>query len=182
MVHPIIDENYIQNPAHTRSSQYVAEKGLITNPTDKTCSPRTATLPPAPVSKTSPSSDSSDRHVPLPVSRLSECMSSISNRSLSPERANENGYRSISNISNLSGRDPAKPQEQGNTKKKRVSLMDLDPQTLNEPDVEYQPQSLQSQRHGRATSASASINTSPSSDRTNYGSAAKITQYFPELS
>jgi len=181
MVHPIIDEYYNKNPAYTRSSQYAAEKGLTTNPTEKTCTThRTSTPSPALTSKSSSSSETLSKHIPLPTSRLNECMSSsLPIRSKSPERA-EHGYRQILSITALSARDPLKPQEQGNTKKKRVSLVALDPHVLDESDSEFQPLSLQPQRPSRATSASAS--TSPGSERTGYGSPAKINQYFPELS
>ncbi|KFZ02759.1 hypothetical protein V502_11551 [Pseudogymnoascus sp. VKM F-4520 (FW-2644)] len=174
MVHPIIDENYSQNPAHKRSAQFVAEKGLTTNPTSKPCT-EAGTPTPSSVSapKTTSPSDSYIKHVSLPVSRLNECMSGLSVRSLSPESTSDSGYRPV-----LSGRDPSRPQEQGNIKKKRISLIEIDPQVLRDADQDYQSLGSQTQRSGRVTSA----NTSPTPDRTNYGSAAKITQYFPELS
>lgn len=181
MVHPIIDEYYNKDPAYTRSSQYATEKGLTTNPTEKTCTtPRQLTPSPALTSK-SPSSEAISKHIPLPTSRLNECMSSsLPIRSKSPERT-EHGYRPLLSITALSARDPLKPQEQGNTKKKRVSLVAIDPHVLDESDGEFQPLSLQPpQRPARATSASAS--TSPGSERTGYGNPAKINQYFPELS
>lgn len=173
MVHPIIDENYSQNPAHKRSAQFVAEKGLITNATSK---PSTTNGTPTPSSvatpkAATPSESHNKQHVSLPVSRLNECMSGV--RSLSPESTSDSGYRPV-----LSGRDPSRPQEQGNIKKKRVSLIESDPQAFRDADHDYQSVSSQSQR-SRNVSGASTISTP---DRTNYGSAAKITQYFPELS
>lgn len=174
MVHPIIDENYSQNPAHKRSAQFVAEKGLTTNPTSKPCTEAgTPTPSSVSASKTTSPSDSYNKHVSLPISRLNECMSGLSVRSLSPESTSDSGYRPV-----LSGRDPSRPQEQGNIKKKRISLIEIDPQVPRDADQDYQSLGSQTQWSGRVTSA----NTSPTPDRTNYGSAAKITQYFPELS
>ncbi|KFY63977.1 hypothetical protein V497_01878 [Pseudogymnoascus sp. VKM F-4516 (FW-969)] len=173
MVHPIIDENYSQNPAHKRSAQFVAEKGLITNATSK---PSTTNGTPTPSSvvtpkAATPSESHNKQHISLPVSRLNECMSGV--RSLSPESTSDSGYRPV-----LSGRDPSRPQEQGNIKKKRVSLIESDPQAFRDADHDYQSVSSQSQR-SRNVSGASTISTP---DRTNYGSAAKITQYFPELS
>jgi glutamine amidotransferase len=68
-----------------------------------------------------------------------------------------------------SGRDPLKPQEQGNTKKKRRSLMDmgqeyphipLEIEPENEPEPELRPSSPE--------------------DRS-YGDPSKIARFFPEL-
>lgn len=179
MVHPIIDENYSQNPAHKRSAQFVAEKGLTTNPTSKPCTEASTPTPSSEqASKAASSSDSHNKHVSLPVSRLNECMSGLSVRSLSPESTSDSGYRSVQSVTPLSGRDPSRPQEQGNIKKKRVSLIEVDAQLPRDLDQDYQSLGSQSQRSGRVSSS----NTSPTPDRTNYGSAAKITQYFPELS
>ena len=199
MVHPIIDEYYNQNPAHHRSSQYVAEKGLITNKSaDKTCA-----TPPVSEGKplhVAPSKhESHDKHMSLPSSRLNECHSPTSS-----SRSNENtSYRPLSSIPSITSyRDPSKPQEQGNTKKKRVSI---EPQVFGEPDLDLMngnglPLTPNHNRFSRASvltngtthtagtmGSTSTIGTaagghlSPTRE-TGYGSPAKINQYFPELS
>lgn len=195
MVHPIIDEYYNQNPAHHRSSQYVAEKGLITNKSaDKTCAtPPVACngkiVPPLP----SPQVEPPNKFLSSPPpSRLNESYTSPSTTPRSTERSNENTARHLSIVSS---RDPSRPQEQGNTKKKRVSI---EPQGLGEPDLEFitanivgqQPLTPNHNRFSRASAASAATVSSMGSSggalgttrETGYGSPAKINQYFPELS
>lgn len=187
MVHPIIDEYYNQNPAHHRSSKFVAEKGLITNTTDKTC-----TTPPVIPSKPLPATpskhtESPNKHMSNPSSSFNECHLSPPFSSRSVERSNENsnGYRPISSIPSISSRDPTKPQEQGNTKKKRVSI---EPQVLGEPDLEFINGNPLTPNHNRFSRASATTTGSNASGvlsptrETGYGSPAKINQYFPELS
>lgn len=193
MVHPIIDEYYNQNPAHHRSSQFVCQKGLIA---DKTF-PLNPVPASSPVSVTpSKHSEAPDKHMTLPSSRLDECHSS-SGSSRSAERFNENSnsYRPISSITSIpSSRDPSKPQEQGNTKKKRVSI---EPQVLGEPDLEFMNGSMTGNpltpNHNRFSRASVLTNGTTGSivsgmgalsptRETGYGSPAKINQYFPELS
>lgn len=198
MVHPIIDEYYNQNPAHHRSSQFVAEKGLITNKSaDKTC-PITPVPASSPVSVTpSKHSEAPNKHKSLPSSRLNEGHS-FSGSSGSAERFNENSntQRPISTIPTItSSRDPSKPQEQGNTKKKRVSI---EAQALGEPDLEFMNGNMTGNaltpNHNRFSRASVLTNGTTGSNastiggalsptrETGYGSPAKINQYFPELS
>lgn len=196
MVHPIIDEYYNQNPAHHRSSQYVAEKGLITNKSaDKTCVTPSVACTGKP-SRASPlasplasPSQETPKHNPLTPSRLSESLRSPSANSRNTERSNENTTRHLSMISS---RDPSRPQEQGNTKKKRVSI---EPQGLGEPDLEFITGNIVGNapltpNHNRFSRASTSTIGSReggggvlgTTRETGYGSPAKINQYFPELS
>lgn len=66
-------------------------------------------------------------------------------------------------------RDPAKPQEQGNTKKKRRSLSGME--NAYPPGLTTQQQAAQQ----------PSIPDSPESRPSAYGDPMKIAQYFPEL-
>ena len=61
-------------------------------------------------------------------------------------------------------RDPAKPQEQGNTKKKRRSLPGIENTLSPSPTQEHSP-----------------ISDSPESRPSAFGDPMKIAQYFPEL-
>jgi glutamine amidotransferase len=185
MVHPILDEYYNRDPAYTRSSQYVTEKGLTTN--DKTCASRTS----SPIPSSTPSSPQEIKK--LPASKLSDCFNNrvselhpsvtmkavlrpgSPSRNLTPDLYNsESSIRSLSSFTTLVSRDPSRPQEQGNTKKKRVSLMDVDAAGALE---DLEPHGTASQRL-RPSSASQS----PNERANSFGSPAKITQYFPELS
>ena len=174
MVHPIIDEYYNQDPSYTRSSQYVAEKGLVTDK-ESTTPPRAGSR--TPNAPAAPSEEQvSPKQLSLPTSRLSGCPVSLSARARSPERVDEN-FRPLSSMAAISSaRDPLKPQEQGNTKKKRVSLTST--QLADEDD-------LVAPIHRRVSITSASGSLPPPMERqreNSYGSPSKIVQYFPELS
>jgi glutamine amidotransferase len=157
MVHPIIDEYYNYNPYHKRSSKLVQDKGLVTN--EKGGAP---TTPDITNGKPTKSKVSSSLHESL-ASTLVPAMRSAPSVSpmLSPTQENTpiNELRHV--ISNLtaSARDPAKPQEVRNTKKKRKSLSShTPPQIMQEdPEPDLRP------------------------PRTSYGDPLKIAQYFPEL-
>jgi glutamine amidotransferase len=157
MVHPIIDEYYNYNPYHKRSSKLVQDKGLVTN--EKTTP---ATTPGVTNGHPPKSKVLSSLHESL-ASSLVPAMHSTSSVSplLSPTQEN-NPISDLRNvISNLtaSARDPTRPQELGNTKKKRKSLSSCSPsQTMHEdPEPDSPP------------------------PRAAYGDPLKIAQYFPEL-
>jgi glutamine amidotransferase len=166
MVHPIIDQYYNYNPYHSRSSKYVAEKGLITN--EKGVTPRGI----SPASSVAPE----DSKKLLPPSKMHESVS----RSLTPEMHSNRPARALSQspdiskqllenaLSTITTRDSSKPQEQGNTKKKRRSLLDIDVQTIPEPEI--QP-----------PEAPAIVRAASPGERGAYGDPAKIAKYFPEL-
>jgi glutamine amidotransferase len=163
MVHPIIDEYYNYNPYHSRSSKFVQDKGLVTNEkgTPGGASPTTTTGISNGDHKTNVAP--SNLHDSLVRSHMSEMHSS---QALSAEASRQREINSAADVRRLSSiRDPAKPQEQGNTKKKRRSLTE----------VEHQP--------AAQVQLAAQTTTEPSSSETGgaYGDPAKIAQYFPEL-
>jgi glutamine amidotransferase len=157
MVHPIIDEYYNYNPYHKRSSKLVQDKGLVTN--EKGSAP---TTPGVTNGKPTKSKVSSSLHESL-ASNLVPAMRSAPSTSprLSPTQENTpiNELRHV--ISNLaaSARDPTRPQELRNTKKKRKSLSSQTPPHAmqEEPEPDSPP------------------------PRASYGDPMKIAQYFPEL-
>lgn len=115
MVHPIIDEYYNLNPYHSRSSQFVTDKGLVTN---EKSTPATT---PAPATSMS-------LHQSL-AKTLSPSTAMLSPR----ENYDPNSMKDTSNTSTISDiRYPtpvatrpttasSKSGEQGNTKKKRAA-------------------------------------------------------------
>ncbi len=174
MVHPIIDEYYSHNPYHSRSSKFVNEKGLVSN--EKATPPRVDSPAPPFTSEFAPE----ELKKTLPPSKLHETLS----RNVSPESYASNGHRSpdsdaarqtpenghttndVRRLTLLSGRDPSLPQEQTNTKKKRRSVMEI------EPVVEPDPAPTRLDRSS----------TSSSGERDSfYGTPAKIAKFFPEL-
>lgn len=129
MVHPIIDEYYNHNPYHSRSSQFVTEKGLVTN--EKS----TAATTPAPnaslslhqsLAKTLNHSSAflSPREDYNPSAVSNTNASKISDIRLSP---------AVSRPTTASTRSG----EQGNTKKKRAAAptvsasVQIPPNTMN---------------------------------------------------
>jgi glutamine amidotransferase len=157
MVHPIIDEYYNHNPYHKRSSQLVQDKGLVTN--EKGVQPVTPSVSNGQPPKSKPPST---LHESL-ASSLVPAMRSAPSASpmLSPTQDNTPITELRHVISNLaaSARDPTRPQEMGNTKKKRKSLSSRTPPQVMQEDPE------------------------PDSPppRASYGDPLKIAQYFPEL-
>jgi glutamine amidotransferase len=162
MVHPVIDEYYNYNPYHKRSSKLVQDKGLVTNEKN------TPATTPGVANGQRAKSNVSSLHESI-ASTLVPAMhsSSISPRSVSPmlspaqENTPINDLRQV--ISNLtaSARDPTRPQELGNTKKKRKSLSSRDATQIPQEDSDPVPDSPP--------------------PRAAYGDPLKIAQYFPEL-
>lgn len=156
MVHPIIDEYYNHNPYHKRSSQLVQDKGLVTNEKATPTTPGAANGKP-PKSKVLSSLHESLASSLIPVMHTKSSASPL----LTPAEENlpmTELRHSISNIT-ISGRDPTRPQELGNTKKKRKSLSSRTPPQIQqeEPEPDSPP------------------------PRASYGDPLKIAQYFPEL-
>ncbi|KAL2075282.1 hypothetical protein VTL71DRAFT_225 [Oculimacula yallundae] len=162
MVHPIIDEYYSYNPYHRRSSQFAQDKGLVTNEKGAVTAAKGGAVSVVP-----------SRQVLNPTINLRDSLTSTlspsmhaASASLASSPANENApprtstplsdLRNISLLS-LASQNSSKPQQLGNTKKKRTSLSTFEP-----------PQSTQ-----------ASEPDSPVA-RT-FGDPLKIAQYFPEL-
>ncbi|KAH7418981.1 nucleophile aminohydrolase [Cadophora sp. MPI-SDFR-AT-0126] len=165
MVHPIIDEYYSYNPYHRRSSQFAQDKGLVTNEKGAVNGTKPATtqgVPPRKISNLSAS-----LHETLGSTLTPSMHATSATPALSP--ANEiiparispppSDLRNLS-FQNLSSRDSSKPQEQGNTKKKRRSLSVMEPPQINHPVQDPEPDSPPPR---------------------NYGDPLKIAQYFPEL-
>ncbi|RDL31993.1 uncharacterized protein BP5553_09395 [Venustampulla echinocandica] len=175
MVHPIIDEYYNYNPYHQRSSKFVQDKGLITNEKGTLNSP--ASTPgistankklgsSAPNSKPSNTQDSIanadfplsyDSRSPMDGQTRGELSVSRDHRPSTPpsDIRNITDIENLHPLSNITNRT-ARPQEQGNTKKKR---------TWPEQDLE----TAQDENE---------LDTPP---RAAYGDPMKIAQYFPEL-
>jgi glutamine amidotransferase len=169
MIHPILDEYYVSNPYHSRSSKFAVEKGLVTN--EKGATPRAA----SPASTPGILTEDLKKH--LPASKIQESLF----RTLTPEMysplairtvPSENSLKSypengiplldIRSVPPLATRDPSRPQEQGNTKKKRRSVPQVEPPLPAEPEPDR-------------------IERSDTPERTNYGDPAKIARFFPEL-
>lgn len=149
MVHPIIDEYYNYNPYHARSSKFVQDKGLVTNEKGNLSSRSPAVTPGLP----------NHEHKRLGASNLHDSIASTLLPSMhSPSPPPDPEYRHLLPVKNLPLRE-AKPQELGNTKKKRKSLLGVENMTANrdppQVEVEVRP--------------------------TAYGDPLKIAQYFPEL-
>lgn len=181
MVHPIVDKYYSHNPYHMRSSRFVAEKGLVSNEKPSTTpgatgSPRGHTPAPTPLA-TPGIEQQEDTRRPTLSSRQSEMSRSMTVEPLPiysallnqhpPSQAKITNYDSSPRdprhsspppIFSVSSRDPSKPQEQTNTKKKRTIVPRTD--------------DTEEQNGGQ----------SDSEDRqSSYGDPAKLARYFPEL-
>ena len=162
MVHPIIDEYYNYNPYHARSSKFVQDKGLVTNEKGTVNGTSPATTPGAPRKM---SNLSSSLHDTLSHT-LTPSMHTISaSPTLSPANDNTRTSTPLSDLRNLSlqninSRNPTKPPEQGNTKKKRMSLIAHDTSQFVESIEIQEPESPPPR---------------------NFGDPLKIAQFFPEL-
>jgi glutamine amidotransferase len=165
MVHPIIDEYYNHNPYHSRSSQYVQDKGLVTSEKGANgASPSGGTTGLANGRKSALSTA-------LHENIASTLLSSMQNRSASPalSPANEIVPRYIAPLADIRHLTtlptPQEPNtvEQGNTKKKRLSIS-----AENQLNPQEQPQPQQQVEN-------------PASPSRTFGAANKIAQYFPEL-
>jgi len=179
MVHPIIDEYYNYNPYHSRSSKFAQDKGLVTNEkAPRTAPPATATpcLQPQVFTKQLElqiptdkfkSKVSSSLHERI-ATTLTPSMQSTTSPALSPtiEASTSHHPSDVRHRTSLhTPRNPTKPQEQGNTKKKR--------QSLPGPGIENLYQATQPEH--------LPIPDSPEFRPTAYGDPLKIAQYFPEL-
>jgi glutamine amidotransferase len=170
MIHPILDEYYVYNPSHSRSSKFAVEKGLVTN--EKGSTPRAATpiatpglllddlkkhFPPSKMQENVFRCLTPEMHSPLAIRTLP---SDSSLRSHSD--SSTNSLLDIRRVTPLTVRDPARPQEQGNTKKKRRSIVAVELPVPPEPEPE-------------------NIEQLATPERTNYGDPAKLARFFPEL-
>ncbi|CZR65145.1 related to glucosamine 6-phosphate synthetases, contain amidotransferase and phosphosugar isomerase domains [Phialocephala subalpina] len=166
MVHPIIDEYYNYNPYHSRSSQYVQDKGLVSNEKGLNGIASPAATPSLLNGRKSALSASLHENI------ANTFLPSMHSRSASPalSPANEviprfnpppSDLRHLTSVHNLPVQEP-RTVEQGNTKKKRASIVVQDqanpqPQPQQEPPIPDSP------------------------PRRTYGDPNKIAQYFPEL-
>jgi glutamine amidotransferase len=167
MVHPIIDEYYSHNPYHFRSSKYVVEKGFVSN--EKPAKDRAASISPL----ATPGLE--DLNKELCPSKLQESMARIATPELTisihdHETINEKEntkplVSDLRSISTISGRDPSKPQELGNTKKKRSTPVEVDTLVVN----------VQTYNQRDSTDSTTLERT------TSYGDPIKLAKYFPEL-
>lgn len=169
MIHPILDEYYVHNPYHCRSSKFAVEKGLVTNEKGATPQGVSRVSTPPPFSEdlkkhllSSKIQDSFHLNLAPEVHRPLAVRTVPSESSLKSYSDNGNATHDFRRVTSLAARDPARPQEQGNTKRKRRSVVqaDLLPQAEQEPEP-GQPDTSQ--------------------ERLAYGDPAKIAQYFPEL-
>jgi glutamine amidotransferase len=156
MVHPIIDEYYNYNPYHSRSSEFVKAKGLVTNEKGITTPARSAT-PIRPEFYRLKSNLRSSLHESL-ASTLVHSAATASPALTSPVLS-----PAVENLPPFNTRDPNRPQELTNTKKKRKSL------TTREREPQAHAESIEP------------VPDSPPPQRTAYGDPNKIAQYFPEL-
>jgi glutamine amidotransferase len=185
MVHPIIDEYYNYNPYHRRSSKFVQDKGLVTNEKNNGGTPAvtpglandenkklgslnirdsvaTTIVPSLRNRSLSPHPSPSNELPPMrqaclnTLSAMPSAAQSLND--LSPTQSND-----IRILSALSHRDPSRPQEQGNTKKKRTSLSNY----LAPPQPQVQEDISDSLERPER--------------RQSYGDPLKIAKFFPEL-
>ena len=192
MVHPIIDEYYSYNPYHSRSSKFVQDKGLVTNEkAARATAASTPALQTAdfgklmdrrltPLSLQSPANKAvqipaerpkkgrtqSSLHESIATTLTPSMHSSTISPALTPTIESSAVHppldiRHLSSLQNV--RDPARPQEQGNTKKKRRSLGAMENSYV--PNQQQEPQ----------------IPDSPELRPSAYGDPMKIAQFFPEL-
>ncbi|CAD6443824.1 c3dd40b6-cdd9-4264-ac68-46b3e84ccfcd [Sclerotinia trifoliorum] len=168
MVHPIIDEYYNHNPYHSRSSQFVTDKGLVTN---EKSTPATTSTPTTPMSV----------HQSLAKS-LNPSSAMLSPReNYNPNILNNTSYTPA--ISDIRQAIPApsrpaitsyKSGEQGNTKKKRT--------TAPVPALVQIPAGSMDSMVSSGTSGIDYMDTPDTPELTrNSDSRNKLAQYFPEL-
>lgn len=172
MIHPIIDEYYNHNPYHCRSSKFAVEKGLVTN--EKSATPRGVSPMPTPglvhedlkKGLAPPKMHDSIFRSLTPEMRVpvtSHLARTLSSDSSTMKAENSTAPLDIRRIKTV----PAgRPQEQGNTKKKRRSRPEIEPLVQPEPEPEPPERPATPQRH---------------EGRVSYGDPAKIARFFPEL-
>jgi glutamine amidotransferase len=175
MIHPIVDDFYSHSPYHSRSSEFAVEKGLVTNATPRAHTPLPSSNPSEELKKQLPTSKlpeslfrslASEIHTPSPLaSPPIRILTSDTISSSKPWPDNNTPPTDIRRVKTIPCRDPARPQEQGNTKKKRRSLAHVEAEPMVRPEPE--------QMDGAGSSTSE--------ERTSYGDPAKLAQYFPEL-
>lgn len=168
MVHPIIDEYYNHNPYHSRSSQFVTDKGLVTN--EKS----TPAPTPAPTGSTL-----LHQSLARAINPSSVMLSPREN--YDPNTGNNASHTSA--ISDIRHATPAasrpsisynKSGEQGNTKKKRAAAP--------APAIVQIPANTMHAGASNGTSGVDYIDTPDTPELTkNSDSRNKIAQYFPEL-
>jgi glutamine amidotransferase len=162
MVHPIIDEYYNYNPYHSRSSKYVENKGLVTNEKVSRSPLSTPGHFTAECSRRSSNTHDGVTTALLPSmhASLSSSLPSFSE----PSYLNSIGdIRHLASIPNANINAGIKAPEQGNTKKKRRSLVGAENFPIQQANVPEPPPE------------------EPAVRMTAYGDPNKIAQYFPEL-
>jgi len=157
MVHPIIDEYYNYNPYHCRSSKFVQDKGLVTNEKG-TPSSRSPAVTPGILTHDHKRLAPSNLHDSI-ASTLTPSMHYSASPAVSPSA--DTDLRKLSSVQNIPTREP-KPQELGNTKKKRRSLIGMENFPIQHNAAPPPPEETE-------VRAAA------------YGDPMKIAQYFPEL-
>jgi glutamine amidotransferase len=170
MVHPIIDEYYNPNPYHTRSTGLVISKGLDIGSKSQTEKPPSGLSTPAPLAegwKSKPDANpffegmagKSTPNDTLPMATLPDSY------------GHKDAVRPIdirvAEPVNVSIGDTTRPQEIGNTKKKRRSLTLAPTDTRSELPELSAPSLPRESPELRASSS--------------YGDPAKLAQFFPEL-
>ena len=167
MVHPIIDEYYNYNPAHSRSSKYVENKGLVTN--------EKPSISPQPT----PGLSNGENKKPTAILRETIANSLNAATRASPLILPRETKPNNSDLRHLTlSRDVilanTRNAEQGNTKKKRApTASDLQLPPMTRTHAQLRPE----------TPASPDLERNDRSNRStpSFGDPAKIAQYFPEL-
>ena len=158
-----MDEYYNYNPYHSRSSKFVQDKGLITNEKSAgSSSLQSPAVTPGLLMNDHKRLGPSNLHDSI-ASTLTPSMHSSVSPSLPPTRAiPDTDLRRLSLLQHNSARD-SPSREQGNTKKKRMSLSGTDGNVqvhhtqISSPTEETEPRSQA------------------------FGDPDKIMQFFPEL-
>ncbi|EFX01339.1 glutamine amidotransferase [Grosmannia clavigera kw1407] len=187
MVHPIRDAYSTRGPAHTRSAAFVQTKGLVANEKNMLLPSRISGSFPAAVAGT-------DQHKPAHASSMSTSMlrarvpdATIVNRPRIPyfssTTANNVSHHAMDSNNNSTSTStdglpaasvlasparllPSKQPAQGNIKKKRMLLSEMEHTAVMPEHVEEQP---------------LTPTTPAEPPRNNFGDPHKIAQYFPEL-
>jgi glutamine amidotransferase len=160
MVHPIIDEYYNYNPYHSRSSKFVQDKGLVTN--EKGTPSRSPAGTPNLAANENKRLGPSNLHDSIASTLTPSMHSSVSPVLIPTTEPDLRHLAAVQNTNNFMREH--KPQELGNTKKKRKSIVGAENFPI----------------HTNVVASSSPVE-EPEIRAAAYGDPMKIAQYFPEL-
>ncbi|KAG9243272.1 nucleophile aminohydrolase [Calycina marina] len=172
MVHPIEDEYYSYNPYHSRSSNLVRDRGLTGDEKTRLTLTPENTLP----SITQRSLQDSVATTLTPSMHLSPALNLSPDSNIQTVMLEKN-FRHVSSLADVTNA-PNKPQELGNTKKKRRSLTVRDNAM---PESESRSPLLLDPTASPEPAQPGHAEYMPDEFRRQYGTDMKIRQYFPEL-